>query len=649
MRTLGQSGGKDGHSVTIAATGPDLWDCTIGTSVASLDPLRQPVASPVAGAGIRCMAGAKVFISYCHEDGEFLERLRRHLGLLESQFAVEIWDDRRIGTGENWRQSIETAISSSDLYVCLISVDFFASEFIRDHEIPVILKAVENGKPLLPIRVGPLGVDGHPFCRLQSLNEPNRPLISMTKAEQESFFAEATKTMQEALQSIVNTPAFEGTTAVATTEPMGEERMAEEKTGHLKVADESSSGAYNIAVIGQAGVGKSELFNYLFGQPIRTTGVGKPVTEPGFHKVSFELNGMQGNLFDSAGLEVGKHEEWQKELDEELRNRGTDQPADQWFHTVLFCVSASEGRIQPFESNIIRKFLEQKYQVIVVLTKSDRATVAERAKLRSDIVDEISNGITCVEVASKEVELESGRTRRFGADRLLEHMLPCFWDAIAHRLPGRCIFRISNELDSWSKRAEGYLEKETGWFNHEAVSTFIQKDFEKYHQQLFSSGGRLENIFLEEIKIIENICKTFNGFLFLCESKNNEINIKNPNHVLSAAKAISDALSFLGPLVLNVGYGFISAVTGAGFSMPLLFPVILPVAAVIGTFSLVQRKNNFKSDMRAIVKDSVQQTKEVLHQMEPELTRLLQENIVEALHSSGLLLPASKTDVRIPG
>jgi len=555
------------------------------------------------------MAGAKVFISYCHEDGEFLERLRRHLGMLESQFAVEIWDDRRIGAGEDWRQSIETAISSSDLYVCLISVDFFASEFIRDHEIPVILKAVESGKPLLPIRVGPLGVDGHPICCLQSLNEPNRPLIDMDRPEQEAFFAQATKTMWEALQSIVDTPPFEGARALTTTEPVEVGAMAEQQTGYLNVAAEDSPGAYNIAVIGQTGVGKSELVNYLFGQPLRKTGVGKPVTEPGFHKQSFELKGVRGNLFDSWGLEVGKHEEWQRELGKELSERGTDKPADQWFHTVIFCIHAKSSRAQPFEVGIVQTLLDQKYAVIVVLTHCDVTSKSKREQLWDEIRSEIGAEISCVEVCSKEEELPIGTTQKFGAEQLAEQMFVCFWDSIAQRLPGRCVFRVAQEMDAWLKKAKSYLDNETGWFNHLVVEKNVQKDLENLCNGILCSGGRFDKILREELQFLEEICFNLKDARFLFGSSFSE-SIYQESGRSSATTGYAKAI-------------------GIPMSVMLAAPGVwgVPIAALVGAIRLPQQTRQFKADMLARLTQAVQETKQALHQMEPELTKYLRENI----------------------
>ena len=373
------------------------------------------------------MAGAKLFISYCREDRQYVERLKRHFGLLQGQYAIEIWDDSCIRAGEDWESKIEDAILSSDLYVCLLSADFFSSEFIRANEIPAILKALETGKSILPIYVGPLGVDVHQFSRMQGLNNPEQPLASMDTSQQEAFYAEATKAIRAALQSIANTPPLKATAQLMTPLSTGTAEMTTgaSTTTHLCIASDGGSSPYNIAIIGRTGVGKSELFNYLFGMTLQEAGVGKPVTERGFHKQAFELKGVRGNLFDSWGLEVGNHEEWQKELDRELKQRGTDRPPEEWFHTIIFCIDASSARIQAFEANIIRAFQAQKFNLIVVLTKSDVTAARKRDELRNAIRAEVGP-IACIDVGSREEELPFGKTQTFGAEALIEEMFLSF-------------------------------------------------------------------------------------------------------------------------------------------------------------------------------------------------------------------------------
>ena len=52
-----------------------------------------------------------VFVSYSRKDVRHLERLRVHLAPVERDYDIEVWDDGRIDTGQDWRAEIEAAIT----------------------------------------------------------------------------------------------------------------------------------------------------------------------------------------------------------------------------------------------------------------------------------------------------------------------------------------------------------------------------------------------------------------------------------------------------------------------------------------------------------------------------------------------------------
>ncbi len=48
-----------------------------------------------------------VFIGYSHKDEAWKDRLLPHLRALEQQGDIVLWDDRKIGTGDDWYPSTE--------------------------------------------------------------------------------------------------------------------------------------------------------------------------------------------------------------------------------------------------------------------------------------------------------------------------------------------------------------------------------------------------------------------------------------------------------------------------------------------------------------------------------------------------------------
>jgi tetratricopeptide (TPR) repeat protein len=95
-----------------------------------------------------------VFISYSHKDEIWKNRLLTHLRISEKEGLLELWDDRRIAAGTEWRSEIQKAIDSADIGILLISADFLVSDFIRGEEIPRMLeRRSKSGMRLFPVMV----------------------------------------------------------------------------------------------------------------------------------------------------------------------------------------------------------------------------------------------------------------------------------------------------------------------------------------------------------------------------------------------------------------------------------------------------------------------------------------------------------------
>jgi tetratricopeptide (TPR) repeat protein len=102
------------------------------------------------------MTSPTVFISYSHKDEVWKDHLVTHLGVLQQEDILDVWDDRRIGAGEDWYQKIEEAIAKARVAVLLVSADFLTSKFIRSKEIPNLLeRRDEEGLRIFPVIIKP--------------------------------------------------------------------------------------------------------------------------------------------------------------------------------------------------------------------------------------------------------------------------------------------------------------------------------------------------------------------------------------------------------------------------------------------------------------------------------------------------------------
>ncbi len=141
----------------------------------------------------------KVFISYCHKDAEWLARLEVHLKPMTRSGEITLWSDSEINPGSNWKEEILKAIDATRVAILLVSADFLASDFITDDELPRLLAAAsKGGAVILPVILSPcrfLKTKG--ISEFQAVNDPARPLISMTKAEQEEAFVKITEKVEK--------------------------------------------------------------------------------------------------------------------------------------------------------------------------------------------------------------------------------------------------------------------------------------------------------------------------------------------------------------------------------------------------------------------------------------------------------------------
>jgi hypothetical protein len=143
-----------------------------------------------------------VFISYCHSDRDYLDRLLIHLKPLEKEGLIDLWVDTRLRAGDRWKKEIERALGKATVAILLVSADFLASEFITDNELPPILKgAEEKGTRIIPLIVKPCRFTRDKNLRhFQAINDPKEALILLAEGDQEKHYdalaAEVEKTLQ---------------------------------------------------------------------------------------------------------------------------------------------------------------------------------------------------------------------------------------------------------------------------------------------------------------------------------------------------------------------------------------------------------------------------------------------------------------------
>ena len=153
------------------------------------------------------MPGNRVFISYKHtpDDEKLLKEFRVHLKPWEDEGLLNIWSDHEIQPSEDWHLEIQKIIESTSVAVLLLSANFLASDYIREHELIPLLRAREEGNITLAcLYLRPSNVNDIPFeitlssnetrrvylTKYQGLNDPQNLISAKEGSEREALLAE---------------------------------------------------------------------------------------------------------------------------------------------------------------------------------------------------------------------------------------------------------------------------------------------------------------------------------------------------------------------------------------------------------------------------------------------------------------------------
>ncbi|MCR6655606.1 MAG: toll/interleukin-1 receptor domain-containing protein [Opitutus sp.] len=176
----------DAQCVVQDGTLTGRWQSSLGTNGVFRAKRYEDPASSEKGGRKRNHA----FISYSHEDSEFLDALLVHLKPLHKAGLVDVWSDQRIKAGSLWKEEIERALASATVAVLLVSPHFLASDFIVDNELPPLLKrAKEEGVKILPVLLKACRFTRDPLVgAFQAINDPRKPIAALPMWERDELY-----------------------------------------------------------------------------------------------------------------------------------------------------------------------------------------------------------------------------------------------------------------------------------------------------------------------------------------------------------------------------------------------------------------------------------------------------------------------------
>lgn len=145
----------------------------------------------------------KLFYSYSHKDEDLRDQLDTHLKLLQRQKVIDVWHDRKIGAGTEWKDAIDDNLEAADIILLLISADFLASDYCFDVEIKRAMEKHHNKSAVvIPVSLRPCDVVDVDFMKLQGLPKDFKHVIKWE--HQDEAFTDIAKGIREVANRIRN-------------------------------------------------------------------------------------------------------------------------------------------------------------------------------------------------------------------------------------------------------------------------------------------------------------------------------------------------------------------------------------------------------------------------------------------------------------
>ena len=143
----------------------------------------------------------RIFVSYSHRDMDWLERLKTMAApyLRAAESELDLWEDTRLKSGQQWDVEIRRALDQAGVGVALVSANFLASTYVVDDELPVMIKAAdEGGLRLLWVYISAAGWEQTQLRRFQATHDTKKPLDSRPVPEQNEILLSVAQQMKEA-------------------------------------------------------------------------------------------------------------------------------------------------------------------------------------------------------------------------------------------------------------------------------------------------------------------------------------------------------------------------------------------------------------------------------------------------------------------
>jgi hypothetical protein len=130
----------------------------------------------------------KIFFCYAHADEALLKKLKTHLSPLQREGLIDIWYDRDITAGTEWKREISERLDAAQVILLLVSPDFMDSDYCYSIEMKRALERHDRGEArVIPIILRPVYWQGA-LGKLQALPTDAKPVTDRDWYDKDTAF-----------------------------------------------------------------------------------------------------------------------------------------------------------------------------------------------------------------------------------------------------------------------------------------------------------------------------------------------------------------------------------------------------------------------------------------------------------------------------
>jgi tetratricopeptide (TPR) repeat protein len=122
------------------------------------------------------LASVALFCSRANIDEDLRIQLESHLGLLQREGMIALWQQQQIIAGANWQAEVDQALATAQLVLLLISPDFLADESCHLMMKRAMQRHLRNETRVIPILLRPVDLRGASFRQLKILPGNGKPI-----------------------------------------------------------------------------------------------------------------------------------------------------------------------------------------------------------------------------------------------------------------------------------------------------------------------------------------------------------------------------------------------------------------------------------------------------------------------------------------